>query len=184
MGHRPSGGPRRRADRLFLQLGDRWGRLRATTTLADLAEISGGYERAVALHRDGLRMAEELGLWDEASFRLSGQGRIALLTGDLAEADELHERARALAAQRSHQGPRRPATRNAPPSCWAPRRPCAPPSVRRCRPRSATTWTGSPRGPGRGWAPTRSPHTSPAGHAAIQPISCPRRPGDGAQDGG
>jgi predicted ATPase/DNA-binding SARP family transcriptional activator len=92
-----------RSDLLFQELGDRWGRLRATVTLAELAEIAGDYSRAVLLHREGLRMAEELRLRDEASMRLSGLGRIALLTGALAEADVLHERARRIAVQGAHQ---------------------------------------------------------------------------------
>ena len=40
-----------------------------------------------------MQQAEELGLWTEVSFRTSGLGRIAFLTGDYARADVLHERA-------------------------------------------------------------------------------------------
>jgi hypothetical protein len=61
----------------------------------------GDYDRAGRLYRDGLRMAEDLGLWPEVSFKLSGLGRTALLTGDLAQAREFHERARRLAVEQS-----------------------------------------------------------------------------------
>ncbi len=66
--------------------------------LAALAEITGDYDRAARLHRDGLAIAEDLGLWTEASDRLSGLGRISLLTGALDRAEELHQRALRLSA--------------------------------------------------------------------------------------
>ncbi|MFD0898934.1 BTAD domain-containing putative transcriptional regulator [Actinomadura sediminis] len=78
---------------IFDGLGDPWGRLEATDVLAQHAEITGDYAAAAELLRAGLRLAEELGMWPEASFRLSGLGRIALLGGALGEAHELHERA-------------------------------------------------------------------------------------------
>ncbi|WP_084965930.1 BTAD domain-containing putative transcriptional regulator [Thermoactinospora rubra] len=83
---------------LFRRLGDRWGQLRAIETLSVLAEIFGRYGEAARLHREGLRIAEDLELWVEVSHRLSGLGRIALLRGELADADDFHERARRLAA--------------------------------------------------------------------------------------
>ncbi|MFE9246945.1 ATP-binding protein [Nocardiopsis sp. NPDC006938] len=86
---------------LFDEVGDGWGRLRSTAVLGELAEISGDYEEAARLRRDGLRDAEELGLWPEVSYRLAVLGRVALLTGDLDAADDLHERARGIAAARS-----------------------------------------------------------------------------------
>lgn len=86
------------SEALFRKLGDRWGQVKATNTLAELAEIRGDYPQAARLHRDGVRMAEELSLWGEVSFRLSGLGRIALLTKDFAAADEFHERAMRMAA--------------------------------------------------------------------------------------
>ncbi|TDD71199.1 BTAD domain-containing putative transcriptional regulator [Actinomadura rubrisoli] len=88
---------------LFLGLGDRWGGIKAANTLAELAEIAGDYERAAGLHRDGLRMAEELHLWTEASFTLAGLGRIHLLAGDLDAADDHHRRAMRLAAGQSNR---------------------------------------------------------------------------------
>ncbi|MGY5135407.1 ATP-binding protein, partial [Streptomyces nigrescens] len=87
---------------LFRELGDRWGQLQAADALGALAEITGDYGRAARLHRDGLRIAEELGLWIQASYKLSGLGRIALLTGDLAAARDFHERGMRLAAEQSH----------------------------------------------------------------------------------
>ncbi|GAA3574430.1 BTAD domain-containing putative transcriptional regulator [Nonomuraea rosea] len=86
------------SEAIFRALGDQWGQVKATNTLAELAEISGDYPRAARLHREGLRMAEELSLWGDVSFRLSGLGRISLLEGDLTGADELHRRAMVLAA--------------------------------------------------------------------------------------
>ncbi|MDT7651184.1 MAG: hypothetical protein QOI36_2590, partial [Pseudonocardiales bacterium] len=44
-------------------------------------------------------MAEELGLWAEVSYQLSWLGRVALLTGRLAEARELHEHAARMAVE-------------------------------------------------------------------------------------
>ncbi|WP_073907085.1 BTAD domain-containing putative transcriptional regulator [Streptomyces sp. CB00455] len=87
----------------FARIGDRWGQLQAAEQLGVLAEISGDYQEAARLHRDGVRVAEELQLWTDVSFRLSRLGRIALLTGDFTSAAELHERARRLAAEQGHR---------------------------------------------------------------------------------
>ncbi|MFD3946004.1 BTAD domain-containing putative transcriptional regulator [Streptomyces sp. NPDC058579] len=87
--------------RLFAEIDDRWGRLQTVHPLAALAEADGAYDRALSLHQEGLCIAEELGLWTEASHRLSGLGRIALLRGDFAGARELHERAARLSADHS-----------------------------------------------------------------------------------
>ncbi|MEU4175315.1 BTAD domain-containing putative transcriptional regulator [Streptomyces sp. NPDC026589] len=86
---------------LFRDLGDQWGQLQAMVPLQTLAEAVGDYAYAGRLYREGLRMAEALGLWREVAFQLSGLGRLALLTGDLPGARELHERARRLAAEQS-----------------------------------------------------------------------------------
>ncbi|MFF6877456.1 BTAD domain-containing putative transcriptional regulator [Streptomyces sp. NPDC012474] len=86
---------------IFRELGDRWGQLRAMVPLQTLAEVVGDYRQAGRLLRDGLRMAEDLGLWPEVSFHLSGLGRISLLTRDYAMAGEYHERARRLAVEQS-----------------------------------------------------------------------------------
>ncbi|WP_116213039.1 BTAD domain-containing putative transcriptional regulator [Streptomyces olivoreticuli] len=87
----------------FAGLGDGWGQLQAAEQLGVLAEIAGDYDEAARLHRDGVRIAEELQLWTDVSFRLSRLGRIALLTGEYASAAEFHERARRLAAEQSHR---------------------------------------------------------------------------------
>ncbi|MBT2213414.1 BTAD domain-containing putative transcriptional regulator [Actinomadura sp. NEAU-AAG7] len=92
-----------RALELFGAEGDRWGRLQVSDTLGLIAEATGDYARAAALHEDALRDAEGLGLWTEASVRLSRLGRIALLTGDHERADDLHERGRRLAVRESHR---------------------------------------------------------------------------------
>ncbi|TDE10966.1 BTAD domain-containing putative transcriptional regulator [Jiangella asiatica] len=84
---------------IFGELGDRWGQLQVSGTLAVWAEVRGDYREAERLHRDGVRIASELGLWTELAQRLSGLGRIALLRGDLAAAADRHERARRLAAR-------------------------------------------------------------------------------------
>ncbi|MFF8312118.1 AfsR/SARP family transcriptional regulator [Streptomyces lydicus] len=88
---------------LFGELGDGWGQLQAAEALGAMAEITGDYARAARLHEDGLRIAEELGLWIQASYKLTGLGRIALLTGDLARARDCHERGLRLAAEQSHR---------------------------------------------------------------------------------
>ncbi|MEC4018656.1 hypothetical protein [Streptomyces sp. H27-D2] len=75
--------------------------MQTVAPLAALAEISGDYTEAARTHREGLIIAEELGLRTEAAGRLSGLGRIALLTGDLDRAREFHERAKRLAAEQS-----------------------------------------------------------------------------------
>ncbi|MCZ4120986.1 AfsR/SARP family transcriptional regulator [Streptomyces sp. H39-S7] len=87
----------------FAELGDRWGQLQSGEQLGILAEIAGDYDEATRLHRDGVRIAEELQLWTDVSFRLSRLGRVALLTGEYGSAAELHERARRLAAEQSHR---------------------------------------------------------------------------------
>jgi predicted ATPase/DNA-binding SARP family transcriptional activator len=92
-----------RSAALFTEIGDRWGRLQASEQLGVLAEIAGDYAHAARLHRNGLRDAEDLRLWTQVAFRLARLGRIALLTGDDAQATEFHERARRLAAEQSHQ---------------------------------------------------------------------------------
>ncbi|NGO81877.1 AfsR/SARP family transcriptional regulator, partial [Streptomyces sp. YC504] len=86
----------------FTALGDRWGQAQATELLGVLAEITGDYPSAARLHGEGLRVAEELRLWTQASFSLSRLGRIALLTGEFDRATEHHERAARLAADQGH----------------------------------------------------------------------------------
>nr|WP_042189004.1 BTAD domain-containing putative transcriptional regulator [Kibdelosporangium sp. MJ126-NF4]CEL18598.1 Signal transduction response regulator / Tetratricopeptide repeat-containing protein [Kibdelosporangium sp. MJ126-NF4] len=90
-----------RAVALFGELGDSWGRMQAMDVLGEVAQITGDYPRAARLHRDGLRVAEDLGLWRDVSYKLAQLGRIALLSGDYPRAEEFHERARRLAAEQS-----------------------------------------------------------------------------------
>ncbi|MBM7173862.1 AfsR/SARP family transcriptional regulator, partial [Streptomyces sp. G44] len=92
-----------RAAALFAELGDRWGQMHSSEQLGVLAEIAADYDTAARLQREGMRGAEELGLWTEVSFRLSRLGRLALLTGDDARATDCHERAARLAARQSHR---------------------------------------------------------------------------------
>ncbi|MFD7153389.1 ATP-binding protein [Kribbella sp. NPDC059898] len=93
----------RRSLTLFDELDDDWGRLQATYALIVAAEISGDYPTATAYLEDAVRHAQDLGLWTEVSFRTAGLGRIAMLTGDYARADELHEQARRLAVEQSNK---------------------------------------------------------------------------------
>ncbi|MGP4099977.1 BTAD domain-containing putative transcriptional regulator [Nonomuraea sp. KM90] len=86
---------------LFRELGDAWGQIEAMDVLDRAAEIRGDYPRVARLREEGLRLAEELGF--EVSFKLAGLGRIALLAGDYAGADDYHERARVLAVEQSYK---------------------------------------------------------------------------------
>ncbi|MFD1151657.1 BTAD domain-containing putative transcriptional regulator, partial [Saccharothrix hoggarensis] len=89
----------RRSSELFTRLGERWGQLKASFGLGVLAQLAGDLARAEAVHREGLRVAEELESWPEVSYKLSWLGRVALATGDYAKARDLHERARRAAAE-------------------------------------------------------------------------------------
>ncbi|MEI5035830.1 BTAD domain-containing putative transcriptional regulator [Streptomyces sp. S1A(2023)] len=87
---------------LFVEAGDRWGRLRASRALALAAERRGDGARAERLHREGLLMAEELGLWTEVVEALTWLGRAALADGGAERATELYERARSVSAERAY----------------------------------------------------------------------------------
>ena len=87
---------------LFRELGDRWGQLQAIEWLG-AAAATGDRAQADRLHRDALRMAEDLGLWPQAADALSWLGRSALRSGDLAQARELLARGMRLAAEQSYQ---------------------------------------------------------------------------------
>ncbi|NUW35361.1 AfsR/SARP family transcriptional regulator [Nonomuraea sp. SMC257] len=86
---------------MFTELGDDWGRMEAMDALDRLAEARGDHAEAARLREEGLRLAERLGF--EVPFKLSALGRIALLAGDYAAADERHERARRLAVAQSYK---------------------------------------------------------------------------------
>ena len=77
----------------FQALDDQWGIAAAATR---------DHSQAERLHRDGLQMAEDLGLWPQAADALSWLGRSALRSGDLAQARELLERAMRLATEQSY----------------------------------------------------------------------------------
>ncbi|CAL9416165.1 hypothetical protein SUDANB105_01749 [Streptomyces sp. enrichment culture] len=87
----------------FVRLGDAWGELKAAQALAAHAEIVAAYEQAARLHREGLLIAESLELWPEVSSRLTGLGRIALLSERHDEADAFHRRALRLAVEQGNQ---------------------------------------------------------------------------------
>ncbi|RNL87494.1 BTAD domain-containing putative transcriptional regulator [Halostreptopolyspora alba] len=89
----------RRALELFRELGDRWGQLQAMPVLSQRAKAVGDYDAALRVEREGLRMAEDLGLWTEVSYRLSELGRLSLLNGDHRGAEEFHSRAADLARE-------------------------------------------------------------------------------------
>lgn len=84
---------------LFAGLGDLWGRLQATDWVGGLAELIGDYDRAAALHEEGLRWAEELELWPEVGSKLSWLAWIAVQTRDYPRARELADRAYRLAVE-------------------------------------------------------------------------------------
>jgi predicted ATPase/DNA-binding SARP family transcriptional activator len=86
-----------RSDALFAELGDRWGRLRASDWLGGLAEFRGHHERAAALHREGLRWATELSLWPQVGAKYSWLAWLAVQGRDHDSARELAERAYRLA---------------------------------------------------------------------------------------
>ena len=86
---------------MFRELGDRWGQLQAIEWLGAAVASSDG-ARAEQLHRDGLRVAQEFGLWPQAADALSWLGLSALSSGDLVQARELLERGLRLAAEQSY----------------------------------------------------------------------------------
>ncbi|MFF7017273.1 BTAD domain-containing putative transcriptional regulator [Streptomyces sp. CS065A] len=88
---------------IFRELGDLWGELQTLSPLAALAEIKGAYEDAERRQHEGLLMARELGLEAEVSARLSGLGRLALLSRDWGRARDLHEQARRIAAEQGYK---------------------------------------------------------------------------------
>ncbi|MFI6287298.1 BTAD domain-containing putative transcriptional regulator [Streptomyces sp. NPDC051018] len=87
---------------LFHEIGDRWGQLRATRSLALAAEHHGDRARTERLHREGLLMAEELGLWTEVVETLIRLGRTALAGGHVRRARERYERALSVSAERAY----------------------------------------------------------------------------------
>ncbi|MFC7712377.1 BTAD domain-containing putative transcriptional regulator [Micromonospora lupini] len=93
-----------RSAALFADLGDRWGRLQATEWVGGLAEMRGEHERAVELHREGLRWAEELELWPQVGTELSWLAWLAVQTRNYPQGRELAERAYRLAVEQDAPG--------------------------------------------------------------------------------
>ncbi|MFB8076031.1 BTAD domain-containing putative transcriptional regulator [Streptomyces californicus] len=90
---------------LFREVDDRWGQLRANRSLALAAEHRGDPVRTERLHREGLLMAEELGLWTEVVETLTLLGGAALADDLVERATELYERALSVSAERAyHRG--------------------------------------------------------------------------------
>ncbi|MBB5939899.1 BTAD domain-containing putative transcriptional regulator [Streptomyces zagrosensis] len=87
---------------LFHEVGDRWGQLRATRSLALAAERNGDHARTERLHREGLLVAEELGLWTEVVEALTWLGQTALADGHARRATELYERALSASTERAY----------------------------------------------------------------------------------
>ncbi|MFE9664249.1 BTAD domain-containing putative transcriptional regulator [Streptomyces sp. NPDC005955] len=87
---------------LFHEVGDRWGQLRATRSLALVAESAGDRARTERLHREGLLVAEELGLWTEVVEALTWLGRTALAGGHAGRATELYGRALSVSTERAY----------------------------------------------------------------------------------
>ncbi|WP_206539008.1 BTAD domain-containing putative transcriptional regulator [Nocardiopsis xinjiangensis] len=86
----------------FRELGDDWGRMQAIGNLAELARINGDLDENAALLHEGLRIAEEFGLWTDVPSRLSKLGDVSLLQGDLAHAEGFHRRALEIASEQSN----------------------------------------------------------------------------------
>ena len=92
-----------RAESLFAELGDDWGRLAAGEWLGAHAELIGDLDRGVKLLEDGLDEAERLGLWRNVAGRLGLLGWIALQRGDWARATELGEQTKRLAVEQGER---------------------------------------------------------------------------------
>jgi tetratricopeptide (TPR) repeat protein len=91
------------AARVFGELGERWGQLQAGEWLGGLAELTGDYDRADRLQREGLRIAEELRLWPDVAMRLAWLEWTAIARGAWREAREYGERALRMAVEQRHQ---------------------------------------------------------------------------------
>ena len=75
-----------------------------TEWVGGLADMRGEHERAAALHREGLRWAEELALWPQVCAELSWLAWLAVQTRDYAQGRELAERAYDLAVEQGSPG--------------------------------------------------------------------------------
>jgi predicted ATPase len=93
----------RRSAELFGALGDDWGVLQATDWLIGLADLTADHDEAARLARDGLGIAEDLGLWSDVSGRLGWLAWIGVQVGDYPVAAERAEQARRLAAEQGQR---------------------------------------------------------------------------------
>ncbi|CAM4049488.1 BTAD domain-containing putative transcriptional regulator [Kibdelosporangium persicum] len=91
------------ATELFADLGDRWGQIKTAEILGHLAEIAGNLEESGHVHREALRMAEELELWPFIAQQLARMGRHALLAGDYETAATFLDRALRVAEANSYE---------------------------------------------------------------------------------
>ncbi|WP_449406583.1 ATP-binding protein [Nocardiopsis lucentensis] len=90
---------------IFLDLADRWGRLRANITLARAAEAGPDHLGVTDVLEEDLRAAEELGLWADVVETLLRLGRLTAVAGERSRARSFHERALRVATERSyHRG--------------------------------------------------------------------------------
>lgn len=92
-----------RAARLFTEAGDDWGVLQATDWLIGLADLTGDRAEAERLSREGLAVAEDLGLWTDVAARLSWLAWIEVQGCDYTAALEHAERARRMCAEQGQR---------------------------------------------------------------------------------
>jgi len=89
--------------RIFRSLGDRWGVLQATSWLSAHAEFIGDFDKAARLQREGVQLAEELGLWPELSGSLGMLGWTEIRQGNYDAARAHGERALRLASEQDQR---------------------------------------------------------------------------------
>lgn len=92
-----------RAVELFEQLGDDWGILRARDWLIGLGDLTGEYEDAIRMSEDGLRVAEESGLWAEVAGLRGWLAWLSVQAGEHARAVDHAQVARRLAAEQGQR---------------------------------------------------------------------------------
>jgi predicted ATPase/DNA-binding SARP family transcriptional activator len=89
--------------RIFRALGDRWGVLQATSWLSAHAELIGDFDEAARLQREGIQLAEELGLWPELAGSLGMLGWTEIRQGNYEAARAHGERALRLATEQDQR---------------------------------------------------------------------------------
>ncbi|TDV48718.1 BTAD domain-containing putative transcriptional regulator [Actinophytocola oryzae] len=93
----------RRSAELFTELGDDWGVLQATDWLIGLGDLTGDHDAAIRLCRDGLRIAEELGLWADVAGRHGWLAWLFMQVADYSRAREHGELACRMATEQGHR---------------------------------------------------------------------------------